>query len=442
MRLRTTMVVTICLLSVVGCAPGEAPPAETSDAVLFEGARLIVGDEDEPIENSAFIVENGRFTAVGSAGELELPAGGTRVDLTGKTVMPAIVDLHYHAGYTDVMGRTAAADNYSRANLIDQLNRMAYHGIAAGLSMGGDQGEAPFQLRQETIPGAALFRTAGAGIAMPMAGPGSAYMKPIAYGVTNEDECRSAVQELAGQNVDIVKIWVDDRRGSVEKLTPPLYGAIIDEAHKQGLRVTAHIFSLADAKGLVRAGLDGFAHGVRDMDVDDEFMELLAERPDFFLIPNLPGSGTRTEADLDFLSETLSAEEIEGMREQMAGSPPSGPSEGFLTQARNLVRMKDAGVRIGVGTDGRGAGWNVHEEMADMVTAGMTPAEVIVAATSTSAEILMLEDRGTVAGGKSADFIVLDANPLDDIKNTRRIDSVYLRGDAVDRAAVRAGTGE
>ena len=123
MRLRTMMVVAICLLSVVGCAPGEAPPTEASDAVLFEGARLIVGDDSGPIENSAFIVENGRFTAVGSARELELPAGGTRVDLRGKTVMPAIVDLHYHAGYTDVMGRTAAAENYSRENLIDQLNR-------------------------------------------------------------------------------------------------------------------------------------------------------------------------------------------------------------------------------------------------------------------------------------------------------------------------------
>ncbi len=439
MRLQTIAVALCCLLWVAGCGPQEAPPVETSDAVLFEGARLIIGDDSGPIENSAFIVENGRFTAVGSAGELELPAGGTRVDLTGKTVMPAIIDLHYHAGYTDVMARTSEADNYSRENLIDQLNRMAYHGIAAGLSMGGDQGEAPFQLRQETIPGAALFRTAGAGIAMPMAGPGSAYMKPVAYGVTNEDECRTAIQELAGQNVDIVKIWVDDRRGTVEKLTPALYGAIIDEAHNQGLRVTAHIFSLADAKGLVRAGLDGFAHGVRDMDVDDEFMELLAERPDFFLIPNLPGSGTRTEADLGFLSETLSPEEIEGMREQLADQASDGPSESFQIQARNLVRMKDAGVRIGVGTDGRGAGWNVHEEMADMVTAGMTPAEVLVAATSTSAEILMLADQGTVAGGKSANFIVLDANPLDDIRNTRRIDSVYLRGDAVDRAALRTG---
>ncbi|HEX9771746.1 MAG TPA: hypothetical protein VGA50_21455 [Kiloniellales bacterium] len=122
-------------------------------------------------------------------------------------------------------------------------------------------------------------------------------MRPIAYGVTTEDEAHAAVRELAAANVDMVKIWVDDRRGTVEKLTPELYGAVIDEAHRHDLRVAAHIFALADAKGLLRAGLDGFAHGVRDMDVDDELMALLAERPETFLIPNLPDSGQRRSSD-------------------------------------------------------------------------------------------------------------------------------------------------
>lgn len=438
MQLRTMMLGIFCLLWVMGCSSGESPTEETEGGILFEGALLIVGDDSESIENSAFIVEKGKFSKIGNAGELDLPEGGTRIDLTGKTVMPAIVDLHYHAGHQNVMERTNGPENYSRENLIDQLNRMAYYGIGAGLSLGADTGDVPFEVRQEVIPGASLFRTAGAGIAMPMAGPGgSEALKAIAYGVTNENESRTAIQELAAQKVDMVKIWVDDRRGTVEKLTPELYSAIIDEAHNQALRVAAHIYNLSDAKDLLIKGLDGFAHGVRDMDVDDEFMELLAERPNVFLIPNLPGSGTRTEEDITFLSETLPAEEIEAMREQVANNPPSGPSESFLIQARNLVRMKNAGVRIGLGTDGSGAGWNVHEEMADMVTAGMTAGEVIIAATSTSAEILMLEDRGTIASGKIADFIVLAANPLDNIKNTRKIDSVYLRGEGVDRESVR-----
>ena len=435
--MRSLKVLFCCLLFVAGCAPGEAPPAETaSSAVLFEGARLIVGDNSEPVENSAFIVEDGLVTQVGTAGALALPEGATRVDLTGKTVMPAIVNLHVHLGYTDVAGGTDARENYSRESIIDHLNRLAYYGIAATLSMGIDYGDAPFQIREEVIPGAALFRTAGGGIAMPNAGPGATDRRDVAYGVTTEDEARTAVQELSALEVDMVKIWVDDRNGSVEKLTPPLYQAIIDEAHIQGLRVAAHIFYLEDAIGLVRAGLDGFAHSVRDMDVDDEIMDLLAERPDIFLIPNLPGRGLRTEEDLVWLSETLPSESIDGMRRQLANQRPM--SEGFQIQARNLVRMNEAGVRIGMGTDGGAAGWTSHEEMADMVAAGMTPAEVLIAATSTSAAILRLDQLGSVAPGKSADFIVLDANPLDDIKNTRRISSVYLRGEEVDRAGMAA----
>ena len=427
----------LALLAAAGCTAPGGSPAATSDAVLFEGARLIVGDGGPPLERSAFLVENGRFTAVGAVGEIAVPAGAERIDLTGTTVMPAIIDLHYHPGFLDVRAMTDSPDNYGRENLVDHLHRLAYHGIAAGMSMGIDYGEAPLQLRQEVIPGAALFRMAGAGIAMPDAGPGSADLRPIAYGVTTEDEARAAVRELAATNVDMVKIWVDDRRGTVEKLTPELYGAVIDEAHRHDLRVAAHIFALADAKGLLRAGLDGFAHGVRDMDVDDELMALLAERPETFLIPNLPDSGQRSEDDLGFLAETLPAAEIERLRDQLANRTRSGPSAGFQLQARNLIRMKEVGVRIGMGTDGSGAGWNAHEEMADMVAAGMTPAEVIVAATRTSAEILGLANLGTVAAGKSADFLVLAANPLDDIENTRRIERVYLRGEAVDRAALR-----
>src|SRR5688572_14790494 len=110
----------------------------------------------------------------------------------------------------------------------------------------------------------------------------------------------------------------------------------------------------------------------------------------------------------------------------------------YEVQARNLAKLNAAGARIGFGTDaGVSVGWNAHTELADMVAAGMTPAQVIVAATRTSADILRLDQLGTIAEGKSADFIALDANPLDDITNTRRISRVYLSGQEVDRAALR-----
>jgi imidazolonepropionase-like amidohydrolase len=429
-----------CLLLLAACStPPEKPSPPSGNIVLFEGAQLIVGDGSAPIPDSAFLVENGSFTRIGKKGDIVPPDGAGRIDLTGKTVMPALIDAHSHLGYTNVKEMSTAAANFTRENLVDHLHRYTYYGIAATLSMGVDRGDLPFKLRAETIGDAALFRTAGSGIALPDAGPGAEYRKDAAYGVTTEAEARKAVQELAASKVDVVKIWVDDRLGTVKKLPPPMYRAIIDEAHTHNLRVIAHIYDLADAKELLRSGIDGFAHGVRDRDVDDEFLALIKQRPDVFVIPNLPDSGTAQ--DLTWLSDTVPAGEIKRMRDEVANRKPDAARrvrELFEVQARNLAKLSAAGVRIGFGTDaGVSVGWNAHTELADMVAAGMTPAAVIVAATRTSAEILQLDQLGTIAAGKGAYFIALDANPLDDITNTRRISKVYLRGQEVDRAALR-----
>jgi imidazolonepropionase-like amidohydrolase len=389
---------------------GQTPPV-----TVFEGARLIAGDGSAAVENSAFVVDNGRFVQVGRRGEVKVPPGAARVDLTGKTVMPAIVDTHTHLANT-------------REALVDQLQRKAYYGVSVAMSLGQDTGEVPFKIREELIPNAARYRTAGRGITAPEPG-----RSDVPYWVTSEAEARKAVQEQAALKVDLIKIWVDDRDGKYKKLTPALYGAIIDEAHRQKVRVTAHIFTLEDAKGLLRAGLDGFAHGIRDRDIDDEVVALFKQRPDVFLVPNMPDRGVA--ADMSWLRESVPADELKKLQEGATDRP--AVQQTFGIQARNLARLNKSGVRIAFGTDGA-IPWSHHVEMADMVAAGMTPAQVIVAATRTSAEILRIADAGTVASGKSADFLVLDANPLDDITNTRRITAVYLRGAAVDRAGLLA----
>jgi len=410
--------------------------------ILFEGARLITGDGGAPIENSAFLIDGNKIVKVGRKGELQLPAGAARINLTGKTVMPALVDAHTHLGWQIIKTGRIGADTYTRENLIDHLQRCAYYGIAAVQSMGIDKGEIPYQVRADPPPNAALFRIAGRGMAMPNAGPGAEYWRPVAYGVKTEAEARAAVRELAAKKVDLVKIWVDDRNGTVQKLTPPIYRAIIDEAHKNNLRVAAHIFYLADAKELLRSGIDIFAHGIRDKDVDDEVIALFKQHPNVAVIPNLPDRET-TAADLKFASETVPAAEIARMRAALAAFKPDAENqekEFYGVQARNLAKLNAAGVRIGFGTDSSAAvGWNAHQELTDMVAAGMTPAQVIVAATKTAAAIVKLDQLGTIAAGKSADFMVLDANPLDNIDNTRRISDVYLRGRKLDRAAMRAG---
>jgi len=425
-----------------GCASSPAdqagPTGTAPQATLFTGARIITGEARPPIENGALLVEGTHVTQVGARDDVTAPPGAAVVDLTGRTVMPALIDGHSHLGYTDVRSASTASSFYTRDNLLDHLRRYAYYGIAATLSLGLDRGELPYQLRQEINEDAARFLTAGQGIAWPNAGPRADYWKDAAYGVVSDDEARAAVRALAAQKVDIVKIWVDDREGSVTPLPPALYRPIIDEAHRLGLRVIAHVYYLADAKALLRAGVDGFAHGIRDLEVDDEIVELFRQRPQVFVLPNLPDTPV-SAADLEWLSETLPARQIETMRQTAPAAPPRPRL--FDVQARSLRRLAAAGVTIGFGTDaGIGApyGWAAHAELADMVTAGLTPAQAIAAATGTTARILRLDDAGTLAAGKTADFIVLDANPLDDIRHTRRIAQVYLRGTAVNRARLRA----
>jgi imidazolonepropionase-like amidohydrolase len=427
---------------ITSCSSTQAPTiGGSASATVFEGARLIPGDGSAPVDNSAFIIDDGKITVVGKKGEVPVPSAAQRIDLTGKTVMPALIDMHSHLGYTIVRTNETTKETYTRENLIDHLQRYAYYGIAATLSLGVDRGELPFELRAHPVDGAALFFTSGPGIALPGMGPGAEYRKDAAYGVTTEEEARKVVQELAAKKVDIVKFWVDDRNKTVKKLPPNLYRAIIDEAHKNNLRAVAHIYYLSDAKELMKAGVDGFAHGVRDKDIDEEFMTLLKQRTVFFT-PNLPDRPMSDEM-LPFIAETLPPDQMERIREEMAKVDEKARKtqlDFFGIQARNLKKINDAGVaRIGLGTDsGVSVGWTVHAELADMVAAGMTPAQVITAATKTSAELLGLNQLGTLAAGKSADFIVLDANPLDDIANTRKIARVYIRGKEIDRAGLRA----
>jgi imidazolonepropionase-like amidohydrolase len=389
-------------------AVGLADPARAQTVTVFEGARLIVGDGSPPIDNAALVVEGARIAAAGRAADVRVPAGAARVSLAGKTVIPTLIDTHVHL-------------STSREGLVRDLKRRAYFGVSAALSLGTDNLEL-LEMRGEAQPGAARFLSAGRGITR------KEPLRPT-FQIDTEAEARKAVQDNAARKVDFIKIWVDDRNGKVQKITPEQYAAIIDEAHKHGLRVTAHIFNLEDAKGLIRAGIDAFAHGVRDKDIDDELVAMFRERPGLVLTPNLPDRGVRT--DLSWLRPGLPAEEFARLEAANTDRPQAQAFHAI--QARNLARLNAAGVRITLGTDGNRP-WGPHEEMEDMVAAGMTPMQVIVAATRNSAEFLNLADAGTLQAGNSADFIVLDANPLDDIANTRRISAVYLRGAAVDRS--------
>jgi imidazolonepropionase-like amidohydrolase len=399
---------TVCLMPVI---EGQQPAPVT----IFEGARLIVGDGSAAIEDSAFVVQNGHFTTVGRKGQLKVPAGAARVDLTGKTVMPAIIDAHKHLAIT-------------HDALVDQLQHFAYYGIGTTMSLGQDTGDEVYKVRAETVPNAARYHTAGRGLTGPEPGRSQA-----PYWVTTVAEARKDVDEDAAKKVDIIKIWVDDRDHTVTKLTPELYGAAIDEAHRHHLRTIAHIFTLEDAKGILRAGIDNFAHSVRDKDVDDEYIKLIKAKSSFIVDPNLPDRGVRV--DRSWLRDSMTAAEFQKVQADSKDDPKE--QQFFGIQCRNLTRVNKEGIKVALGSDGP-IPWRAHEQISDMAGCGMTPAEVIVASTRNAAALIGITDTGTIAARKAADFLVLDANPLDDITNTRRINAVYLRGAQVDRAGLRA----
>jgi imidazolonepropionase-like amidohydrolase len=268
-------------------------------------------------------------------------------------------------------------------------------------------------------------------------------MRDAPFGISTAEQARDAVRELAARKVDYVKIWVDDRGGTVPKLSPDLYRAIIADAHTHNLRVFAHIATLADAKDLLRAGVDGFLHPVRDRDVDQELLRLLKERPAVFFTltlfaPRLNAYGSRPPwLDEPAIRASVAPDvvaQLAAVAESRRGDALTAARAEWDQIARNVRALNAAGVPIAVGTDVGGAsaggmfGWTEHIELEHMVAAGLTPAQALAAATRTAASILRLDQLGVVATGKRADFIVLDANPLENIANTRRIAGVAIGG--------------
>ena len=440
------------VLLLTACGGGEPEPATVpaSDAVLYEGFTLITGNENGPVDDAAFLVDDGILQAVGQAGELGLPAGGSRVDLAGKTVMPAIVSLHGHPGFQ--IGLTFEAENYTRETLIDHLEKYAYYGVGTIVSLGADGGDLIYDIKAGQADGSiggARVLTAGSGIARPNAGPGAPAMRPSAIGVDTEEEARAAVRDLAMQGVDVVKIWIDDRGGTVEKLQPELAAAVIDEAHMRDLQVIAHIFNASDAADAVAAGVDGFAHLARDGVMSDELVAAIAEN-DVFVMPNLGiserGIYTEPPAWLDdpLLHDSITPDVIErakGSHNDRSDAAASNAERSWGYMQENLAKLKAAGVRLVLGADSGVTdsflGYTELRELELMVNLGLTPAEAIIASTSLPAETLGIDGVGELTGGMSADFIILNANPLDDITNALQIDQVFLKGEQLDRAALK-----
>jgi imidazolonepropionase-like amidohydrolase len=441
---------------------------------LYEGARLIPGDGSVAIENSAFVVTGTQFTRIGRKGEIALPPGATRVDLSGKTVMPTLVDMHGHFGFQNLAEGTMSKETFTRENLIDHLQRLAYVGVGAVVGIGDlvdrsdmhggrtKWGDVPLKMRNEIVSGAALFKTAGPGMAWPGSGAqGDPSRVDVSYPVSTPEEARAAVRDYVLMKPEFIKIWVDDREGKKKTLTPALYGAILDEAHKFNVPVAVHNVKLSDAKLLMKDGMEGWLHvPVRGGDVADA--EIIAmvkdriarnDRPNMWVTPALitawmnTQGGPRRPAWLDdpllkALYSPVHIEEYWGTPlKKMTPDQIGRAKQAFEADAKNMMLLRAAGMKVVGGTDTGQTRHFVaffnHLDLESMVAMGMTPNEAIKAATSDGASVGHF-NTGLVAPGRNADFIVLNANPLDSISNTRKIDKVYLRGEEVPRAAYAA----
>ena len=383
----------------------------------FTGATLIDGTGRTPIVNATLLVRGGRVIGAGPANRVSVPAEAERIALDGKFVIPGLVNAHGHV------------------NDPRDLRTYAAYGVTTVFSLGGEPASVFAARAEQATPALDRARVF-------LAGPVLTPRTP--------DEARTQVAEATAQHVDIIKIRVDDNLGTAQKMPPAVYAAVIDEAHKRGMRVASHLFYLSDAKSLLAAGTDFVAHSIRDADVDADVIAALKSR-DVCLSPTLMRevstfvyeSTPAFFADTFFLAHANRewvATLREPARQQAVRSSPAARRYKIALEvaSRNLKRLADAGVPIAMGTDtgptGRFQGYFELMELELMVKAGLTPRQALDAATRGAARCMKLDrDLGTVEPGKWADFVVLDADPLSNISNVRRISSVWIAGNKVAR---------
>ena len=427
-RLRQAFLAGIILVCLSSLTAAQDSPSASHPVQAWVGARVIDGTGNPAIENATLLVRDGKIAAVGP--RVKIPAGAQRIDGTGKTIIPGLINAHGHV------------------NDPAQLGVYLRDGITTVLSLGGDK---EFALREQNA-----MAPLGTVPHLYVAGPiQDSTAIPGAVAVKTPQEGRTNVDELARHKPDFIKVRVDDFLGARPKMSPEIYQAVIDEAHKDGFRTAAHVVLLEDAKGVLRGGVDYIAHSIRDHEVDEEFIALMKKNHAFYC-PTLTrevAAFTYSEtpaffSDPFFLEEADPAEmaKMEDPKRQETVRNDKGAfwyKEHLPVALRNLKILSDAGIPIAMGTDsgggpGRFQGYFEHLELEYETKAGLTPMQALVSATSAAAKAINISAQvGTLEKGKWADFLVLSANPLDDIRNTRKIESVWIGGVQIPAKALK-----
>ena len=444
----------LTVLAVVMCAGAFA-----QQQIVLTNVTVIDGTGSPAQRNRTVVIKGDRIQSI-AAGHEHTPSSAKVIDLQGQTIMPLIINTHGHLGLTK--GTTQSAANQTDDNFRHQLLRYQEYGVGAVLSMGTDGKRfAEIEIREDSrrgaLPGADVY-TAGIGFGLKNGVPPATMGFTQVFRPETPAEARTEVAQQVPQKPDFIKVWVDDFWGQYPTLPPEIYGAIIDEAHKHGLRVAAHVYHLRDARLLVADGVDVLAHSIRDADVDDA---LIADMKKHYVayIPTLSlddfafayGDSPKWVDDPFFtavldpgLLEMITSPEYKA---KVQSNKVTAQEQAALPEAmHNLKKIYDAGILVSLGTDSgatpiRIQGFAEHMELALMVQAGLTPIQAITVATLNGAKLLDITDQyGTLAAGKKANFIVLEKDPSQDIHNTQTICAVWKDGNKVSAGPLAAGT--
>lgn len=438
---RRKLLALFAVLPLTGAWPAVAAAGAASNAqvTVLQGGRIIDGTGAAPIEDGSIVVKGGRIEAVQGPGS-KPPEDARIVDVRGKTLMPALIAGHAHLGLTN--GTSAGVGNMTEANVMRQLQKYMRHGIGTVAVFGTDH-DFIYTLRAAQRKGKLALPTiltAGHGFGVRDGVPPVSMGMDQVYRPTSVAQVREDVGQLAAHKVDLIKIWVDDAGdGKARKMDPALYGEVIRQAHRHGIKVAAHVFYLEDAKRLARDGIDIFGHSVRDQPVDEELVALM-KKNDIAYIPTLDLDeasfvyGDRPDwMQQPFFRQSLDPGVWEWLRSPAYKTKEQARKDFAMAQA-NVRTLHEAGIRVGLGTDSgatipRIQGFAEHRELELLLGAGLSPMQALQAGTSVNAAIFGIDkERGVLAPGRQADILVLDADPLEDIRNTRKIHGVWLRG--------------
>jgi len=450
------------VLSLAGCgsdtttkgADGEKAAPAGGETGYFYGARIIPGDGSPALEDQSFITVNGKITQIGPRKEVAPPKGSNRVELTGRTVTPAFINLAAQPGMNN--GSQYGPKNYTRDSVTADLSRYAYYGVVAVLTSGTDSGNLAHsvsdEIREGKIKGARLLTT-GRGLAPKGGGPSG--LGDVPYQISSAADAKRAVGELATDKAVAIKLWMDDGNGKGAKLKADAYTAAIEEAHKRNLKVVAEVTDLADAKDLVKAGVDGFVSSIRDKEVDDALISAMKEK-NVFLAPALTSAESKfIYADKpDWLGEQTMREVYPGrlvgylmdtvvVNRFKRDSNLATSRQAYTLALKNVKKLADGGVKIALGTNSGAAdtypGYFELREMIAMAEAGMQPMDVIKSATSIPAAIIGANDLGTLVVGKAGTFLAMPNNPLEKMSNIKDVGILYVNGSEQERSALIQG---